>query len=122
MIQGAVFIPLDENFPPVPLPVIHKDSVITLGRVEQDVALDAGATLVYVSRKHATLSMDGGALLMNDTSANGTLLNGRLFKRQSFALHDGDTLVCITQEVFIACLPWNVAMRGAEMPPPLFPF
>ena len=94
MIERTALVPLDQSFPTLVIPPILKDGgSVSLGRVEQDVQLSAGSTWVYVSRNHASLSTDGVNLFMNDTSSNGTLCNGVLFKRQTFPLKDGDTLV-----------------------------
>ncbi len=93
--EGAVLQPLDATCGAQPLALLAGQSLITLGRIGQDVELCAGSTLHYISRKHATLSLskDGASLFLNDTSSNGTLLNGALLKNQTAALKDGDLIV-----------------------------
>ncbi len=93
IMEGAVLEPLDSTCVAQSLSLLTRQTVITLGRVEQDVELCAGSTLFYISRKHATLSLDGASLFLNDTSSNGTLLNGALLKNQTAALKDGDLIV-----------------------------
>ena len=47
----------------------------------------------YISRKHATLYFENGAVYVLDASTNGTFINGkRVEKMQKIPLHKGDKI------------------------------
>jgi len=65
---------------------------ITIGRSRNcDIFLDPRCE--YASNMHATIYYNGQHLVYRDTSTNGTIINGRLYKHQEVVIHQGDQIM-----------------------------
>lgn len=74
---------------------------ITIGRSRNcDIFLDPQCQ--YASNMHATIYYNGQHLVYRDTSTNGTIINGRLYKHQEVVIHRGDQIVLAGKYM----LPW----------------
>jgi len=75
---------------------------ITIGRSSNcDIYLDPRCD--YASNMHATIYYNGQHLVFRDTSTNGTIINGRLYKHQEVIIHHGDQIVLAGKYP----LPWQ---------------
>lgn len=72
---------------------------ITIGRAGCDIIISDDC----ISRNHATMTLVNGQYIYNDTSMNGTLINGRVYKNETITLAPG-TPVYLSGKV---PLPWT---------------
>ena len=77
-----------------------KDQVM-IGR-EEDILNNYLSSSTYVSREHATLSVEQNELYVVDASTNGTFINGnRINKLKKYKLEKGDLLAFADKEFIV---------------------
>lgn len=69
---------------------------ITIGR-NPNCDIPLGQTCVYASSLHSTIFVDGGYLIYNDVSRNGTVINGKQVLKQSCPIRYGDNIMIAGQ-------------------------
>ena len=80
-------------------------------------------TSTRVSRRHATIELEGGVLSITDhASRNGTAVNGKLLRGESRTIDGGDVIAIGSVHIVVARADQTLSRsRGDEAPAPVAP-